>query len=319
MIEIVDCGTLNTVQDLGRFGRRSIGIGTSGAMDELALRVGNILVGNEEGAAGIELQTFPFRLRFTRTTRFAVTGTDAPAQLDGTPLPPWWTSQAQAGQELLIAAPERGARVYVTIAGGLAVPLVMESRSTHLRGGFGGLDGRALRAGDHLPLGPAAASSAWEIGALPPAYAAGPVQQVRAIVGAEFTLLPLALQAEFWSADWTISAQSDRAGYRLRGPELKLPKPVEMRSYGVVAGIVQLPPSGQPIVQLSDANTAGGYLRLAGIIEADLPRIGQARLGSRIQFVEVDFATAQQAMADIDDYLTDLRQTLGALHIAHTR
>src|SRR5690606_7399576 len=179
------------------------------------------------------------------------------------PLPPWWTSQAQAGQELVIAAPERGARVYVTIAGGLAVPLVMESRSTHLRGGFGGFDGRVLRAGDHLPVGPAAASSAWEIGALPPPYAASPVQQVRAIVGAEFTLLPLELQAEFWSADWTISAQSDRAGYRLRGPELKLPKPVEMRSYGVVAGIVQLPPSGQPIVQLSDANTAGGYLRLA--------------------------------------------------------
>ena len=135
---------------------------------------------------------------------------------------------------------------------------------------------------------------------------------IRVVAGAEYDILPPALRQAFWHSDWTITPQSDRGGYRLRGPELRLPTPMEMRSYGVVAGIIQLPPSGQPIIQLSDANTAGGYPRLGGVIEADLHRLGQARPGTTIRFVETGFEQARSAQQEIEDFLTELRNAVAA-------
>ncbi|MCW5720069.1 MAG: biotin-dependent carboxyltransferase family protein [Devosia sp.] len=309
MISILECGKLNTIQDLGRFGLRSIGITTSGAMDSVALRVGNILVGNGADFAAIEIQTYPFTLRFETETRFALTGTDAPADLDGMPLPPWWSMSAKPGQTLRIGQPRTGARSYIAVAGGIGVPLTLGSRSTSLRNGFGGLEGRALRAGDRLTTTTLPYSSV-EIGANIPSglAAAQGTLDVRVIPGAELDILPTELQRQFWTAVWLVTAQSDRGGYRLRGPELKLPAPMEMRSYGVVAGIIQLPPSGQPIVQLSDANTAGGYPRMGGVIEADLHQLGQAQPGSKVRFRQTDFETAQAAQRDIEDFLSELRQ-----------
>lgn len=320
MIDVIECGKLNSVQDLGRTGMRAIGIGTSGGMDNLALRTANLLVGNDEAAAIIEIQTFPFAVRFDRDVRFALTGADVPARLDDLPLPPWWSMVAKAGQVLRIGPPKAGARAYLALSGGIDVPITMGSRSTNLRNGFGGFEGRALEIGDRLQASQSKFAEG-EFGAnVPPSLVAHTREiSVRVVGGAELSVLPSALQEAFWTSDWSITMQSDRGGYRLRGPELRLPKPMEMRSYGVTAGIIQLPPSGQPIVQLSDANTAGGYPRLGGVIEADMHRLGQSPPGTKVRFVETDFRDAQAAQQQIDDYLATLavavRQRLRPAHI----
>lgn len=324
MIEVVASGALNTVQDLGRRGLRHLGISTAGAMDELALRAGNLLVGNAEGAAGIEVQTFPFQLRFAADTPIAVTGASSErSSLGARRLLPWWCHLARAGETLTLMQPQRGARTYISFGGGLDVPEVMGSRSTHLRNAFGGFEGRGLAKGDRLALGAGVAGGFTEIGIAPPdtkiaAVAPGAVLAVRAIPGADHELFPETARRALWTIEWKITSQSDRTGYRLQGEPLLLSEPVELRSYGVVAGIVQVPPAGQPIVQLADANTAGGYPRIAGVIEADLWRLAQAPLGSRIRFVEIDYPHAVEAVRPVADYLADIRGTLDIIRGAQT-
>lgn len=320
MITILASAALNTVQDRGRLGCRQYGVGTSGAMDVLALDVGNALLGNADDAAAIEVQTFPFRLRFEQAAAFAITGADCDAVLDDRPLPPWWAATALAGQELVLSRPRSGARAYLCVAGGIGVPVVLGSRSTYLRTGFGGHEGRALQADDILPLLPAPRARFAEIGAVPPAMAlpapetADGALVIRAIRAGEHELFPAEAQARFWDTAWKISAQSDRGGYRLSGPKLLLPHPVEMRSYGVVPGIVQVPAGGEPIIQLSDANTAGGYPKMAGVIEADLWRLGQTGPGGRIRFREVSHAEAVAAMQPVREHVAAIRRLAALRH-----
>lgn len=319
MIEILATGPLNTVQDLGRFGYRNIGVTTSGAMDPLALRAGNILLGNNEAEAGIEVQTFPFRLRFAVDGAVAVTGADCRAVLDGVPLPPWWALPVAAGQVLELSQPVSGARSYVTVAGGIDVPVVLGSRSTALRGDFGGLDGRALQTGDRLLAcaAPVPDLPVSGIGVVPPdialaAHFPAPDETgaliLRALPSGEHDLFGRDA-ARFWAQYWKISAQSNRTGFRLSGDPIRPDEPVEMRSHGVVPGVVQVPPGGEPIIQMSDANTAGGYPKIAGVIEIDLWRLGQARIGSRIRLARSDVATAIAAEAAVAGWLADIRHT----------
>ena len=156
MIEILSQTALATVQDLGRVGALGFGVGTSGAMDNLALAAGNLLLGNAEGDAGVEVQVFPFDVRFQAACTFAVTGADCGATLDGVPVLPWWVCAARAGQVLQLRPPRvaawRGSRAYLCLAGGVDVPVALGSRSTQLRGAFGGHAGRALRQGDVAKL-----------------------------------------------------------------------------------------------------------------------------------------------------------------------
>lgn len=316
MIEILTSHAFNTIQDLGRRGARRLGVSTSGAMDPVALEAGNALLGNDSDAASIEVQAFPFRLRFRADMAFSLTGADHDATLAGRIVPPWWCMRARAGDILTIASPRRGARVYVAFGGGVDVPRVLGSRSTHLRAGFGGLEGRVLRAGDIVPVGCLGQTSAdhLDFGAEPANVAIASafasedrVLRVRALRAGEHDLFSETMQAAFWSTTWKISAQSDRGGYRLTGGQLTLATPIEMRSHGVVAGVVQVPPAGEPIIQMSDANTAGGYPKIAAVIQADLWRLGQAPPGSFIVFNEVGYQDAVAAMAPVTGYLARLR------------
>ena len=322
MIEVLQTGPLNTVQDLGRFGFRNAGVTSSGAMDRLALMVGNLLVGNAEGEAALEIQTFPFRLRFERDMAVAVTGADCEARLDGRRLPPWWAMPVLSGQVLELDTPRRAARAYLCLAGGIEVEPVMGSRSTSLRGGFGGLEGRFLAANDRLPVAGAAGPAVPQggFGVMPPeaalaAHFPAPVDGtllVRAVPAGEYALF--GAEAErFWTQTWKISSHSDRTGYRLSGEPIRLASPVELRSHGVVPGVVQMPPSGEPIIQMSDANTAGGYPKMAGVIDVDLWRLGQARIGSRIRFVRSSIAEAREAERAVRAYLDDVRRTVPML------
>ncbi|MEI2298876.1 biotin-dependent carboxyltransferase family protein [Ensifer sp. MJa1] len=318
MIEIIETGPLNTIQDLGRPGYRSIGVTASGAMDPLAMEIGNILLGNQRGVAVIEVQTFPFRLSFTKGGAFALTGADCRAKLDGVALPPWWAAEAEAGQVLELSPPLRDARAYVSLAGGADVAEVMGSRSTSLRGSFGGFSGRTLAVGDGI------ASGAVEpvflpkggFGVVPPAIALRdmfPVDEdgalrVRALPAGEHDLFG-ADADRFWRQPWKVSARSDRTGYRLSGDPIHPIEVVEMRSHGVVPGVIQVPPAGEPIVQMSDANTAGGYPKIAGVIEADLWRMGQARIGSTLRFVPATHAEARAIEKALAAYIEDIRST----------
>jgi biotin-dependent carboxylase-like uncharacterized protein len=316
MIEVLTAGALTTVQDRGRHGCLRWGVGTAGAMDGVALAAGNILLGNDEGCAAVEVQIFPFHVRFTGDCTFALTGADCAAKLDGRPLMPWSAHRARAGQELRLDAPLPGAlrasRAYLCLPGGVDVPAVLNSRSTQLRGAFGGLDGRALRRGDSLRAAADAGDIAADLGLMPPELAL-PLRQdgcpaVRVLPAAEYPCYTPASQERFWGSEWKITPQSDRYGYRLAGEALQPTAPLEMRSHGIVPGVIQVPPDGQPIVQMRDAQPTGGYPKIGTVIEADLWRLGQAPIGSRIRFVETTWEEALDALEALQSWLRDAKR-----------
>ena len=321
MIEILSASALATVQDLGRSGALRWGVGTSGAMDPLALAAGNILLGNDEDAAAVEVPVFPFQARFTQDCVFAVTGADVAARLDDTPVLPWWSTLARAGQVLHLGLPQggawRGSRAYLCLAGGVDVPPALGSRSTQLRGAFGGHEGRALRQGDVLRINISEGISDSEPGAtdfgLLPAALALPLQvdglpAMRVLPAAEYPNYAEASRAAFWAEPWKITAQSDRYGYRLSGTPLEAVSALEMRSHGIVPGVIQVPPGGQPIVQMRDAQPSGGYPKLGTVIEADLWRLGQAPIGSRVRFIETTWDDAVDALAQTRRWLDEARR-----------
>lgn len=312
MIEILDPSGHASVQDAGRLGWRHIGVGRSGAMDTLALTTANLLLGNAPGAAAIEIPGAPMRLRFLVDTAFALAGADAGARLAGRPTPTDWRDFARAGEELELGHARRGVFSYVAVAGGIDTPPALGSRSTHLRGGFGGFEGRLLAPGDRLPIG-ASGAGAHAFGvvapeaALPIEGAADDATTVRVLPAAEYEAFAPQSQQAFWTTAWRISGQSNRAGYRLIGPNLDLAHPIEMRSHGLVPGVIQGPAGGQPIIQLADAYTAGGYPKIGVVIEPDLWRIAQTPLGGRLRFRRCDHAEALAAHDALEAHLARIR------------
>ncbi len=319
MMEIHSRSALASVQDLGRFEAFKWGVGTSGAMDRLALLVGNILLGNEDGAAAIEMQVFPFEIRFEADGAFALTGADCGVRLDDVPVLAWSARRVRAGQTLTLGHVRpgrwRGARAYLCVSGGVDVPEVLGSRSTQLRGAIGGLDGRMLRQGDRLsarPSGPGPVSS--EIAVVPPGLAlpleADGVTAVRVLPAAEHDRFTNASLEAFWSQPYKVTPQSDRYGFRLEGPGISPRAPMELRSHGIVPGVIQVPHGGQPIVQMCEGQPSGGYPKIGTVIAADLWRLGQAPIGSRIRFLRTDWDGALAAHDEQERWLAELRRTL---------
>lgn len=323
MIEILSVTGPASVQDLGRFDQYRFGVGTSGAMDDVALRAGNIMLGNDENAAVVEIPMMPFRLRFDRNIAFALTGAAVEAEIAGRAIPPWWRSYARAGDILNIKAMSQGARSYLAVSGGIDVPMVLGSRSTQFRGEFGGLDGRPLQVGDILPCA-ASAAAIGELGIEPAGItlgrpnAAADETIVRVIVAGEYEAFDATAQDLFWSSSWTITPQSNRYGYRLQGPAVKPKAAVEKRSHGIVPGVIQIPPNGQPIIQMRDAQTSGGYPKIATVIGADLWRVGQARLGGKLRFEQTAYIDALAAEGEMSAYLDRLRANMRLLEEART-
>lgn len=315
MIEILTSGAGNMVQDLGRAGLLDIGVGRCGAMDTMAFVAGNTLLGNHPSAAGIEIAYFPFRLRLTSATSVAVMGADCAADLAGTRLPPCWATRAEAGDELTLSPPRTGARAYLLFSGGIDVPMMLGSRSTDLKSGFGGVSGRSLNRGDRialaepipcrLPEGGLGALPYEEGGTLPARH--GATVTVRVLPAAEHQFFTEASTAAFHSQEWTITADANRMGYRLSGPTLEISEPRELFSHGIVPGTVQVPPNGQPIIQLVDANTCGGYAKIATVIEADLWRLAQASPGARLMFRDCEASESVEAIRRQRDHLLRVR------------
>jgi 5-oxoprolinase (ATP-hydrolysing) subunit C len=318
VIEILSNGALNSVQDLGRAAHLRIGVSGGGAMDAVALATANCMVGNEPSAAGIEVSIFPFRVRFEEPAWFACAGAQSTLTLPHRTLPSWWAAQAGAGDVLTVAPPELGARVYLALQGGIDVPEVLGSRSTDLKSGFGGFKGRGLRKGDRLALGESGVGEVEmrAFGVAPESrrrlneqLAAGTVT-IRVVAAAEYEHFTDEATAAFERGEYRVTPDSNRQGYRLEGAPLKTKKPLQLLSHGIVPGTVQVPPAGQPILQLAEANTCGGYPKIATIIEPDLWRVAQLRPGQKIRFERVDYDTAVAAVAARASEDARIRQAL---------
>ncbi len=290
-LEVLGPGLLTTVQDAGRPGWRHAGVGVAGALDGWSLAVANRLVGNAPDAAALEITLAGPTLRLRRAATIALCGATLDADADGVPRP----VTLPAGATLRLGGCRDGARTLLAVAGGLAVDAVLGSASTDLRGGFGGQQGRALLRGDVLPLrddAPPAVTdrvriAPWWVDPTPDLDLAREAV-LRVLRGSDATAPADALSAQPWRVD----AASDRQGLRLEGAALAIADRRERVSEPVAPGTVQLPPGGAPIVLLGDAQTHGGYPRIAHVIRADRPRLAQLRPGDAVRFVRCDAATA---------------------------
>lgn len=306
MMQVRHSGLLTTVQDLGRPGYQQYGVVVGGALDSFTARAVNLSVGNDDNAALLEMaQTGP-DLVFDRDVLVAWSGADFAARVNDEPLPRDRAVRVAAGEPVSFGLARSGLRAWLAIAGGIDVPLVMGSRSTYRRGGIGGHQGRPLAAGDALKLftptpwakqllATLAAgrkrAAAWTIRADVMGKPARP-GTVRALRGPECDWFTREALRAFFSTEWRATKEADRMGVRLQGPELTLTKPSEMISSSVNAGVVQVPPAGQPIVLLPSRQSIGGYPRLAAVVTADLGRFAQMRPGDPVRFVETTLATA---------------------------
>jgi antagonist of KipI len=311
-VEILRAGPLASVQDLGRVERRE-GVSAGGALDLCAARVANLLVGNPEEAALLEITLGGLRLRFGDPRTVAWCGGAFPARIAEMEFPAGRPALVRRGEEVEFDPPTRGCRAWLAIAGGVNVPLVLGSRSTDLRSSFGGFEGRALRAGDCLSLGESSASKA-EPARLAPwsapvewSQTAQRVPILRFLRGSEWDEFVPEAQVALLRQPFTVNAQSDRMGARLEGPELKRTNDWELPSEAVVPGTVQVAHDGQPIVLLGDCQTIGGYPKIAHVITVDLAPAAQLRPNDTVRFEEVTPTEAGILFAERENDLQRFR------------
>lgn len=308
---VLSPGPLTTVQDLGRPGHRRHGVAAGGAMDAFALRVANLLVGNPDDTPALEFALTGPRLKFSGDALVAVCGGEFGN------LPDWRLVRLRAGGEISLEKNRTGCRGYLAVAGGFEVPRVLGGRGADLRGGFGGHEGRALRAGDVLKVGrgvleahrlrPDAALHHFIAPEIRPAYSRSPVVRVVRSAGTE------EFSDDFFKAEFTLDEHSDRMGLRLAGPRLeRKPGAAELVSSPVAPGTIQIPPDGRPIVLMADAQTLGGYPKIAHAITVDLPLLAQLRPGDTVHFSEVTLEEAHRLWHAREHALALLREGLMA-------
>jgi biotin-dependent carboxylase-like uncharacterized protein len=336
VIQVQAPGLLTTVQDLGREGFGPMGVSSSGAADALSLRIGNRLIGNAEGAAGLEMTLLGGTFLFPEGAILALTGSDFGATLDGNPVALWSSFEARPGQVLRLGPTRSGARCYLCVRGGIVVKDFLGSASTHLLSGLGGHEGRALRKGDVLELGKAEGGrvvghglretgrSACSTGEPRGSeairrrtLAAGalarltPRRVLRVTPGPQCDWFPKSAQQVFYASAYRVAEESNRMGLRLEGPAI--PEGAhgdargqargEMISEGVSLGAIQIAAGGLPIILFVEQQTTGGYAKLANVISADLHSVGQLRPRDEIRFERVDWETARALLREQEKLL----------------
>ena len=303
---VTRAGFLTSVQDLGRTGFRQFGVSTSGALDSFGLRVANLLVGNDEGAAGLEITLGGLQLRFEDERIVAWCGGELDVQIGSQALPAGHVAHLQAGDELKFGRALIGCRCWLAISGGIDVPVVLGSRSTDLRANFGGLEGRTLRDGDQLSLGEfrqsettaaTAGISSWTA-SHDWASPASRHPSLRFIRGVNWNRFNDVTIQRFTQHEFTVSPDSDRMGVRLDGSELKREDETDLISEAVAPGTIQVPPSGKPILLLGDCQTIGGYPKIAHVITVDLGIAAQLRAGDGVRFFEVSLQDGHRLLME---------------------
>jgi antagonist of KipI len=300
MLEVIEGGFLTTVQDAGRFGWGHFGVPPAGPMDPFAFRAANLLVGNPLDAAGLEITLTGPVLRASCDCLVAICGAEFDVWVGSLPVPTWHAVFVRAGYEIRFGQRRSGARACLAMSGGIALSDFLGSCATYLPGGFGGFEGRALRAGDQLFLGRyresdllIRAGKAWPRSARLP-YSPNPT--LRVVMGPQDDHFTSEGLATFLESEFEVTQSSDRMGYRLSGPMIAHQGRADIVSDGVVTGSVQIPGDGQPIVMMADHQTTGGYPKIATVIRADLPLLAQCRPGDQVRFRAVSIAEAQVAL-----------------------
>ena len=302
-VEVLRAGLLTTVQDRGRIGCQKFGVTVSGAMDEVALRLGNILVGNPQSAAGLEISFLGPRILFRADVVLALTGAEMDADLDGRPAPWYEAFLARAGQILDVRHCTRGMRAYLTVGGGVDVAVRLGSRSTSLAAGFGGFGGRPLRDGDLLSLGPVVGAPArWAGRGAPDVWRPvfGSPQTIRVVMGPQDDAFTEEGRRTLLESTYDVSPSSDRMGCRLEGPAIQHVGPADIVSDWIPLGGIQVPGNGKPIVLLADRQTTGGYTKIATVIGPDIPKLAQVRPGEAVRFRAVSVGEAQAAACAVE-------------------
>ncbi|MEO1241206.1 MAG: biotin-dependent carboxyltransferase family protein [Pseudomonadota bacterium] len=302
--KVISPGPQTTVQDAGRTGLRHLGVPQSGAVDRVSFALTNASVGNHWDAPALECALGGLALEFTLKSAFALGGADMTATLNGAPVPQYQQCPVQPGDKLALNQARIGLNGYVAIEGGVAGADFLGGVSTHLPARLGGIEGRALRSGDVITNN-GSPGTPTEISAhLRPSLSHD--WFLRAISGPEFDLFDAAAQQRFFSSSFTADRRGDRMGVRLNGDPMTAPGTPSMKSSAVFPGTVQCPPDGAPFVLLSDAQTLGGYPRIAQVIDADLPLAGQIRPGDRIWFREIAPKAARLITAQRISYYSDI-------------
>ncbi len=303
---MLEPGFLTSIQDLGRFGYAHLGVSASGAADSFALRIGNLLVGNKEDAAGLEMTLTGGLYEFDEPCSVAITGSHFSPRLDSSEVPMWGAFNVAAGQRLKIGATQEGARCYLCVQGGFDLPLTLGSYSTHLMTSLGGCSGRALKKGDVLNVH----SKAF-------ALVETPSENFSSWYQRDVLSVTAGLQEDFffkeeiklfYSSSYEVSEDSNRMGLRLLGPQLKHLAGREIITEGAPLGAVQVPQSGKPIILFVEHQTTGGYPKIANIISADMHRVGQLRPRDVVKFRKVSLEEARAAFLDRERLVNSIRQ-----------
>lgn len=322
MIKVLKPGLQTTVQDRGRIGYYEIGMPPSGAMDKYAYTVANLLVGNDPEAAVLEITYLGPVLEFGKRMKISLTGGEIPPKINGQPVPMWTTLEVREGDQLSFDFVKGGARVYMAVEGGIAVPLVMDSRSTYTLIGIGGFEGRALAEGDVIHTADmirksVAAGTSVEA-SLIPTY--GKTHEIRVVVGLCSYRLTEESKETFLATEWTVTPEANRTGYRHRGERLQFVEreqpfgagsnPSNVTDLGYPIGSIQVPDGVEPIVLLHDAVTGGGYATIATVISTDLDRMAQVKTNEKVRFVSVTMAEALDARKDVQTKLGRVAQMI---------
>ncbi|KKK37198.1 KipI antagonist [Mesobacillus campisalis] len=325
MLNIHKPGLLTTVQDPGRFGFQKYGVIVSGAMDSFALRIANVLVGNDENEAALEITLLGPEIEFTADALVSLCGGDLSPRVNGKSIRMWRPVFIEQGSVLSFGAANQGIRTYLAVAGGINVPPSLGSKSTYLRATLGGYCGRPLKTGDHVKVSSPGCLAKSLIKHLSQTLADGYAEAdwavsnmfsfpssdrlaIRVIKGRHFDLFTLESKAAFFNEPFVITPQSDRMGYRLKGPDLGLGHPEEMLSEAVCYGTIQVPPGGQPIILLADRPATGGYPKIAEIASVDFPAIAQAKPGDHLFFELISAKQAQLLLLQKEAMLRQVKQ-----------
>lgn len=314
-LEVLEPGPMTTVQDLGRYGFGRYGVPPSGALDCFALRTANILVGNPEGEAGLEITLMGLRVKALTSIVVAIGGGDLQPSINGEQIETWRSCLMKEGDLLYFSSPKSGCRAYLAVGGGIPAHPVLGSKSTNLSSRFGGCEGRPLRKKDllfsdspetRLKLHGRALSPE-----LMPLY--GREWLLRVLFGPQNTDFPEGSRKIFVASPFKVSPQSDRTGIRLSGPPVHCKSGIgeSIISEGVAPGTIQIPGDGRPIIILSETIT-GGYRKIAAVISADLPFLGQIKPGDHVRFKPVSLDEAVTALKEIEELLGRFRETINS-------
>jgi len=310
--EVLESGMLTTIQDLGRYGFSQFGVPSSGALDTLSFRIGNLLVGNQEDEASLETTVMGLKLKALREGVIAITGGDLSPTLNEEPLEMWRTHLLVEGDIIHFKKVQTGCRAYLAISGGWIVPKIMESRSTYLSGKFGGLEGRALRRGDVL-FTLDVPSSLSQLGFRFPRDwipQFGKEALLRVIPGPQEHHFTKKGFQTFSSSFYQVTPQCDRMGVRLDGPKIERRSDVEesIISEGLIAGAIQVPGDGKPIIILTELVT-GGYTKIATVISTDLNKVAQLKPGDRVRFAPISIEEAHHLLREQEEQLRSFKES----------